>query len=180
MDYIQYEAAVEALLFAGGEAVSIQRLAQALEIDVETCTNACESLSRRLFEGQGGLMLLKLEGSYQMCTKKEFAGNIRKLLEIRRNMPLSPAAMEVLSIIAYNQPVTRAFVEQVRGVDCIGVVGSLVEKRLIEERGRLDLPGRPLLYGTTSEFLRCFNISSLDELPPLPQNEETETPQEEA
>ena len=167
--YEAHEAAVEALLFAGGEAVSVQKMAQALDIDEETCAAACDSLSERC-AGQGGLMILKLENSYQMCTKKEFAGNIRKLLEIRRNTPLSPAAMEVLAIVAYNQPVTRAFIEQVRGVDCIGVVGSLVEKGLIEERGRLELPGRPLLYGTTPEFLRCFNISSLDELPPLPQD----------
>jgi segregation and condensation protein B len=93
-------------------------------------------------------------------------------MDIRRNTPLSQAAMEVLAIIAYNQPVTRPFVEQVRGVDCSAVVQGLQQKGLIEEKGRMDLPGRPLLYGTTSNFLRCFGISSLDQLPPLPQKED--------
>ena len=94
-------------------------------------------------------------------------------MDIRRNTPLSQAAMEVLAIIAYNQPVTRPFVEQVRGVDCSGVMQSLQQKGLIEEKGRMDLPGRPLLYGTTQNFLRCFGVSSIDQLPPLPQKQET-------
>ena len=93
-------------------------------------------------------------------------------MDIRRNTPLSQAAMEVLAIVAYNQPVTRAFVDQVRGVDCGAVMQGLVQKKLIEEKGRLELPGRPLLYGTTPDFLRCFGIASLGELPPLPQKDE--------
>ena len=100
---------------------------------------------------------------------------IRDVLELRKNTPLSPAAFEVLAVIAYNQPVTKSFVEQIRGVDCSGVIATLCQKKLIEEKGRLDLPGRPLIYGTTPDFLRCFSISSLDELPELPQREvETE------
>ena len=107
-----------------------------------------------------------------MVSKKEFAPQIRTVMDLRRNTPLSQAALEVLAVVAYNQPVTKAFVEQVRGVDCSGVIGSLTTKGLVEEKGRLELPGRPLLYGTTENFLRCFNISSLDELPPLPENDE--------
>ena len=111
--------------------------------------------------------LIALGDSYQLCTKAQFAEPIRHVLEVRRNTPLSQAAMEVLSIIAYNQPVTRAFVDQIRGVDSSATVVNLVNKGLIEEKGRLELPGRPLLYGTTDQFLRCFNITSVTELPPV-------------
>jgi segregation and condensation protein B len=107
-----------------------------------------------------------------MVSKKAYAPQIRTAMDLRRNVPLSQAAMEVLAVVAYNQPVTKSFIEQVRGVDCSGVIGSLTTKDLIEEKGRLELPGRPLLYGTTENFLRCFSISSLDELPPLPQKQE--------
>ena len=117
-----------------------------------------------------GITIIKLKDSYQMVTVKEFAPCIRTVMDLRRNTPLSQAALEVLAVIAYNQPVTKAFVEQIRGVDCSGVIGSLTAKDLIEEKGRLELPGRPLLYGTTENFLRCFNISSIDELPPLPED----------
>ena len=103
-----------------------------------------------------------------MCSAPQFADQVRSALELHRNTPLSQAAMEVLAVVAYNQPVTKAFVDQVRGVDCGGVMATLSAKGLIEERGRLELPGRPLLYGTTENFLRCLHISSLDELPPLP------------
>ena len=106
-----------------------------------------------------------------MVSKKAYAPQIRTAMDLRRNVPLSQAAMEVLAVVAYNQPVTKSFIEQVRGVDCSGVIGSLTTKDLIEEKGRLELPGRPLLYGTTENFLRCFSISSLDELPPLPQKQ---------
>ena len=107
----------------------------------------------------------------RFVTREEFAPYIKKAFDIKRRTPLSPASLEVLAVIAYNQPVTRAFIEQVRGVDCSGVVSTLVEKGLIEERGRLELPGKPLLYGTTKNFLRCFGISDLSELPELPKNE---------
>ena len=109
-----------------------------------------------------------------MCSNPQYAEYVRRILDMRRNTPLSQAGMEVLAIVAYNQPVTKAFVEQVRGVDCSGVLGSLTAKGLIEERGRLELPGRPLLYGTTPNFLRCLNISSLSELPPLEKSRQTE------
>ena len=114
-----------------------------------------------------------------MTTKPSYAVEIRKALEVRRNQPLSQAAFEVLSVIAYNQPVTKAFVEQVRGVDCTGVISGLCEKGLIEENGRLDLPGRPLLYVTTASFLRCFGLRSLSDLPPIPQEEPLQQEQQE-
>ena len=117
---------------------------------------------------------MRMENTYQLATKEAYAEYIKKAFDIKRRTPLSPAALEVLAVIAYNQPVTKSFIEQVRGVDCSGVVTTLVEKGLVEERGRLELPGRPLLYGTTKNFLRCFSMSDLSELPPLPKNENAE------
>ena len=134
-----------------------------------------EDLKQEINTRGGGLMMVRLEDQYQLCTRQEYAGYVRKALDIRRNTPLSQAAMEVLAIVAYNQPVTKAFIEQVRGVDCGAVVQGLVTKNLVEEKGRLELPGRPLLYGTTPDFLRCFGVSSLQELPPLPQQADEET-----
>ena len=118
------------------------------------------------------ICLLKLDNKYQICTKKQYADSIRAVIEVKKNAPLSQAAFEVLAIIAYNQPVTKSFVEQVRGVDCSGVIANLCQKSLIEEKGRLELPGRPLIYGTTSDFLRCFSLTSLSDLPPVPQKNE--------
>ena len=109
-----------------------------------------------------------MDKSSQLATKKEFAPYIRAAMETKRSASLSPAAMEVLTVVAYNQPVTRSFIDDVRGVDSTGVVNSLLEKELIEEAGRLDIPGRPLIFRTTANFLRCFKLSSLEELPPLP------------
>ena len=125
--------------------------------------------------------MLRLGNRYQLCTRTEFAQSVRQALEIKRNAPLSQAAFEVLAVVAYNQPVTKSFVEQVRGVDCSGVVNTLCQKGLLEEKGRLELPGRPLLYGTTVEFLRCFSFSSLEDLPPLPGEPSSEKiPREES
>ena len=165
------QAMLEAVLFAVGEPIEISRLSQSLEVDEETLASVLENLSASLEERNSGLCLLRLDDKYQLCTKSDFATEIRKVLEVKKNAPLSNAAFEVLAIIAYNQPVTKSFVEQIRGVDCSGVMASLCQKSLIEEKGRLDLPGRPLIYGTTPEFLRCFCISSLDELPSLPSDE---------
>ncbi len=163
--------AVEALLFAGGEPVELSRIAAALEVPVPQAQKAIDGLQARLLEQNSGLEVIRLDDSYQMTTKPCYIDPIRKLSQMRRNTPLSGAAFEVLSVIAYNQPVTKAYVEQVRGVDCSGVIGSLSAKGLIEECGRLDLPGRPLLYGTTKHFLRCFSLDSLEDLPPIPQEE---------
>ena len=163
--------AMEALLFAAGEPVELSRIAGALEIPVHQAEEVIAALQQRMAEQNSGLEILRLDDSYQMTTRADHIGPIRKLAQMRRNTPLSGAAFEVLSVIAYNQPVTKSYVEQVRGVDCTGVIGSLCAKGLIEECGRLDLPGRPLLYGTTKHFLRCVSLNSLEELPPIPQPE---------
>ncbi len=180
MNTEKIQAALEAILFAVGEPIELSRLVQSLEIDAETVTANLEKLSARLNKKESGICLLRLGDKYQLCTKTEYAQEIRRTLEIKKNTPLSNAAFEVLAIVAYNQPVTKAFVEQIRGVDCSGVMASLCQKSLIEEKGRLDLPGRPLIYGTTPEFLRCFCISSLDELPALPGAEEAQISLDEA
>ena len=163
--------ALEAVLYASGDPIGIDRLSQVFDIKPEQVEKAAESLAARLNESGSGLELLRLDNSYQLATKTDFADYIKKAFDLKRRTPLSAAAFEVLSVIAYNQPVTRAFVEQVRGVDCSGVITTLVEKELIEERGRLELPGRPLLYGTTKNFLRCFGLSDLSDLPPLPKEQ---------
>jgi segregation and condensation protein B len=161
----------EAVLFAAGEPVDIEKFCTVFEVDDVTVEQVMDMLSDRLENSGSSLKLLRLDFSYQLCTKKEYAENIRAVLDLRRKTPLSQAAFEVLAVIAYNQPVTKAYVEQVRGVDCSGVVSTLVEKGLLEEKGRLELPGRPLLYGTTQNFLRCFGLKSLDELPEVPSDE---------
>lgn len=172
MEIKEYQAAIEAVLFASGEPVAATRLAEVLELDLETAVRLTDDWLQDVNTRGGGLLAVRLGDKYQLCTNKTYAGYVRRAMDIRRNTPLSQAAMEVLAIVAYNQPVTKAFIEQVRGVDCGAVVQGLAAKGLIEEKGRLELPGRPLLYGTTADFLRCFGVSTLDELPPLPQKEE--------
>lgn len=172
MEIKQYQAAMEAVIFASGEPVAASRLAEVLDLDLETVIRLADDWMQDVNTRGGGLTAVRLDDSYQLCTNREYAGYVRQAMDIRRNTPLSQAAMEVLAIVAYNQPVTRAFIEQVRGVDCGAVVQGLAIKGLIEEKGRLELPGRPLLYGTTANFLRCFGISSLEQLPPLPQKDE--------
>lgn len=163
---------VEAIVFAGGEPVSMDRIAQVLEVKTEDVVKGVEQLKEKYNTPNSGIHLISVENSVQFCSNPAYIEPVRAVLDLRRNTPLSQAAMEVLAVIAYNQPVTKAFVEQVRGVDCSGVIGSLMQKGLLEERGRMELPGRPLLYGTTETFLRCFQISSVSELPPPPRNEE--------
>lgn len=163
---------IEAMLFAAGDPVEVTKLADILEIDVETAEKMLGYLSAQYDERNSGIMLIRIENKYQLCTREEYNEEVRKLMEIKKNAPLSNAAFEVLAIIAYNKSVTRSFVEQVRGVDCSGPISSLVQKGLIEEKGRLDLPGRPLVYGTTDRFLRCFSLNSLDDLPELPKDTE--------
>lgn len=171
MEIKQYQAAIEAVVFASGEPIAVSRLAQVLELDEETVVRIADDWVNDVNTRGGGLMAVKLDDQYQLCTRKEYADYVRTAMDIRRNVPLSQAAMEVLAIIAYNQPVTKAFVEQVRGVDCSAVLQGIIAKGLVEEKGRLELPGRPLLYGTTTTFLRSFSISNLGQLPPLPQEE---------
>ena len=178
MEIKKYMAAIEAVLFASGEPVETSRLAQVLELDEATVCRFADDLMSDYNTRGGGISMVKLDNAYQFCSNRNYADYVRRAMEIRRNTPLSQAAMEVLAIVAYNQPVTRAYVEQVRGVDCSAVMQGLVLKNLIEEKGRLELPGRPLLYGTTKDFLRCFSVSCLEELPPLPQMEVAENGEE--
>ena len=176
METKQYRPVVEAVLFASGEPVEVSRLAEALELDEKTVRALADELTAEYSARGSGISIVRLDDAYQMCSNRDFADYIRRAIEIRRNTPLSQAAMEVLSIVAYNQPVTRAFIEQVRGVDCSAVMQGLITKSLVEEKGRLELPGRPLLYGTTADFLRSFGLSSLDDLPPIPQAEGVDAP----
>lgn len=164
--------AFEAVLFAGGEPISIDRLSQTFEITPEKAVEVMELLGAKMRKNGSGLELLRLENTYQLSTNSEYAEYIKRAFDLRRRTPLSSAALEVLAVVAYNQPITKAFIEQVRGVDCSSVVTTLIEKGLIEERGRLELPGKPLLYGTTKNFLRCFSISDLTQLPELPKSED--------
>lgn len=173
MNDIETQAIVEAILFASGDPLEIARIAEALDTDIETAIIELEKFESSLEERRSGLTLLRLDDKYQLCTRTEYADKIRAILEIRRNTPLSSAALEVLAVVAYNQPITKSYIEQVRGVDCSGVISTLSQKGLIEECGRLELPGRPLLYATTPDFLRCFCISSLSELPNLPEKDNT-------
>lgn len=171
MTFKELRAAAEAVLFASGEPIEAEKIAEALEISTEDAEKLIASIIDELNDRNSGICIIKLDDKYQMCTRLELANYVRTALEIKKNTPLSQAAFEVLAIVAYNQPVTKSFIEQVRGVDCSGPIANLVQKSLIEEKGRLDLPGRPLVYGTTDGFLRCFCISSLSELPPLPEKE---------
>ncbi len=173
MNLKQMLSTLEAVLFAVGEPIERDRIAQALEWDALILDQLLDTLQAKYDENDAGVCLLRLDDRVQLCARKEYADAIRKVLEVKRNAPLSQAAFEVLAIIAYNQPVTKSFIEQIRGVDCSAVLSSLLQKSLIEECGRLDLPGRPLIYGTTPDFLRVFCISSLDELPSLPEHPQT-------
>lgn len=164
-------AVLTAVFFAAGEPLEAEKIAAALDLEKKTVIEACSELALKLENENIGLRLLNLDGKYQMTTQLEYAEKVRRVLEVKRNAPLSPAAFEVLAVVAYNQPTTKAFVEQVRGVDCGGVMNSLMQKGLIEECGRLDLPGKPLVYATTVNFLRCFCLESLADLPKLPEKE---------
>ncbi|MBO4383684.1 MAG: SMC-Scp complex subunit ScpB [Clostridia bacterium] len=183
MNQQELQGAVEAILFASGDPLPVKRIAAALELPEKEVDQAVTALAETLEERQSGLVLKRLADQVQLCTRTEFSEPVRSVLAMKKNTPLSGAAFEVLAVIAYNQPVTKAFVEEVRGVDCSGVIGSLTQKGLIEEKFRMDLPGRPIAYGTTPAFLRCFCIESLEELPPLPERDvpeaETEPSDEE-
>ena len=158
----------EALVFASGEPLPTERVCEILECKAKQVESAAEKLNEDYAQRDSALSLIKINDSWQLTTKPEFAVNIRKMLEIQRNTPLSQAAFEVLAVVAYNQPVTRAYIEQVRGVDCGYTINLLLERGLIENSGRLQAPGRPVLYKTTQNFLRTFGISSVEELPELP------------
>ncbi len=161
-------AAIEAVMFAYGEPITIEKLSEATGIDEETAVKLVARLEQQYNVRESGLRILRINKGFQLAARTEFSDNIKKALETRKQQPLSQAAMETLAIVAYNQPVTNSFVEQVRGIDSSSVMRSLVERDLLEEAGRLDLPGRPISYRTTDNFLRCFGLSRIEELPPLP------------
>ena len=167
---MNYFAAIEAALFASGTPVEIERLAQGLGIDTAAARQQLSAYAESLNNEDRGIRLLFLDNLVQLAAKPEYDAQIVAVTDLKHGAPLSGAALEVLSIIAYNQPVTKGFIEQIRGVESGNVVNNLVEKELIEEHERLMVPGRPLTYRTTPNFLRAFGLSSLSELPPLPEN----------
>ncbi len=169
MEIHELEAAIEGILFASGEAVHVKRLAAVLAVDEELIFDTAKHLADRLvYEGRG-IRLIRLEDQLQLCSAPEYADVIRQALETRKPPKLTQTALEVLSIVAYFQPVTRAYIDDVRGADSSYTVGVLTERGLIEPCGTLDAPGRPTLLRTTNNFLRTFGLSSLEELPELPQ-----------
>ncbi len=168
MELKELEAAIEGILFASGDPVPAERLCAALEQDRETIDAVCQRLADDYSYERRGIRLVRLEESWQMCSAPEYAAYIRKTMESRKSARLSQPALEVLAMVAYFQPVTRAYIEQVRGVDSSYTVGLLLERGLICEAGRLAVPGRPIQYRTTKNFLRAFSLTSLDDLPELP------------
>ena len=170
----QLESTLEAVLFAAGDAVSLDRLCAALETPREDILAAAGALEALYDLENRGLMLRHIGDRLQLCSRPMYAEAARRVTESRRAATLSPAALEVLTIVAYRQPVTRAFIDQLRGVDSGGTLAGLAEKQLIEEAGRLEVPGRPILYRTTERFLQAFALESLDDLPALPALTENE------
>ena len=164
----EIEAAVEGILFASGEPVHIDRICLAAELDRPTAELVLQKLMDYYSFERRGMRLLRLEDSWQLCSAPEYADVIRRAFEIRKPAKLFQPALEVLTIIAYYQPTTRAYVDQIRGVDSSYTVGLLLDRHLIEECGRLQVPGRPRLYRTTKAFLRAFHLNSLDDLPEIP------------
>lgn len=174
--------AIEAILFAAGERVEIGRLAQTLEADPKDIVQATDTLADQLAYDRRGIRILRLENGYQMVSSGEMADYITKALETRKPPKLSSSQLETLTIVAYYQPATKAMVEQIRGADSSYSVAALLNKKLIEEAGRLNVPGRPIQYKTTPDFLRTFGLSSLEELPPIDKiafGEPIELPEEE-
>ena len=163
-------AAVEAILFAAGGSVEASRLAAALELETGEMEDILRRMELRYEEEDRGIRLLELEGAWQLCTKKEYYGDLIRVVKQPKKYTLTEVLLETLSIVAYKQPVTKLEIEKIRGVKSDHAVNKLVEYGLVEETGRMEAPGRPLLFGTTEEFLRRFSVHSLDELPTL--NEE--------
>ena len=167
MEQTQLQRVLEAILFAAGEPVELSRLAASLEVDEKDIEVAANSLADELAFNRRGIRILRLEQGYQMVSSGEMADYITKTLETRKPPKLSSSQLEALTIVAYYQPATKAMVEQIRGVDSSYSISALINKKLIEEAGRLNVPGRPILYKTTPDFLRTFGFSSLDDLPEI-------------
>lgn len=167
MDSNEIQRAVEAILFAAGERVEISRLSEVLKVDPDEIVAQTDALANLLSFERRGIRILRLEDGYQMVSSGEMADFITVALETRKPPKLSASQLETLTIIAYYQPATKALVEQIRGVDSAYSVAALLNKKLIEEAGRLNVPGRPIQYRTTPDFLRTFGLTTLDELPPI-------------
>ena len=167
MEQKELQRAIEAILFAAGERVETSRLSMALETDENEIIAAADALADELAFERRGIRILKLESGYQMVSSGEMADYVTKALETRKPPKLSSSQLEALTIIAYYQPATKAMVEQIRGVDSSYSISALMNKKLIEEAGRLNVPGRPIQYRTTPDFLRTFGFSTLEELPPI-------------
>lgn len=167
-----YARMIEAILFAAGYPVGFKKLAEVLETSVLTVRKAVSELQNSLEMDNRGIRLIIVSDSCQLCSKEEFEQYVRKALGIRREGRLSNSSLEVLAIVAYNQPITKAKIEKIRGVDSSYAVSTLCDRRLIEAKGRLDAPGKPILYGTTDDFLRCFGLASLYELPDYEEKSE--------
>lgn len=182
MEFKKLEGIIEGVLFAVGDAVDVDKLSEILGIEKDVLVETIEKMAEEYEKDiSKGVKIIRLENSYQLCTKTELYEYVRMFFERKARNSLSNAALEVLSIVAYNQPVTRSTIEFIRGVNSDGSLAKLVELGLVDEVGRLDAPGRPVLFGTTEEFLRCFSISSLENLPEIdftPVDEETEETKE--
>lgn len=163
----KYEAIIEAILFTMGDAVEVEKIAQAIGHDVETTKKLINNLKDRYEAEERGINIIELENSYQMCTKTEMYEYLIKVASQPKRHVLTDVLLETLSIIAYKQPITRMEVERIRGVKCDHAVNKLIEYNLVTEVGRLDAPGRPLLFGTTEDFLRKFGVTSIDDLPEI-------------
>lgn len=178
MEHSELERAVEAILFAAGEPVAVERMAAATACSPDAVEAAAQSLMDRLAFERRGIKVVHLEQAYQMCSSAEQAEYVTKALETRKPPKLSASQLEALTIVAYYQPTTKAYIEQIRGVDSSYCVGALMNKKLIEECGRLNVPGRPILYRTTPDFLRTFGLNSLSELPEVERIQIGVQPQE--
>ena len=175
---VQIQAAIEAILFAMGEAVEEEKIAKALDLDLKTTRENIKELMERYNSDSSGIGIVRLENAYQMCTKKEMYSYLIRIVSQPKKHTLTDVLLETLSIIAYKQPVTKSEMESIRGVKCDHAVNKLIEYNLVEEVGRLDAPGRPLLFGTTQEFLRRFGVTSIEELPQLNTDKEEEFKEE--
>lgn len=170
MTKIESVSAAEAVLFACGDPVENGRLALSAGIEENETEEVIRLLNERYADTGSALSVIKLGDCWQLSVREEFSDCAKAALENKKNIPLSPAAMEVLTVVAYNQPVSKSFVEHVRGIESSNIVNSLTEKNLLEEAGRLNVPGKPIAYRTTPAFLRCFGLNSLDDLPELPKS----------
>lgn len=171
MDKKNISCAIEGILFAAGEPVKTAKLAAVLEVDINEVEEAVKLLKYNYDTDLRGLMIIEIDGGYQLCSRPEYYAYIQEILGEQRRQALSNAAMEALAIIAYKQPITRGQVEYIRGVNSDGAINRLIERDLIEEKGRLDAPGRPILYGTTQNFLRCFGLKNPEDLPEVDLSE---------